>query len=61
MAPQRHVHTVAEPEVRKVRALARVVHAARAAVGLSSPGVGHAGTLPRAREAGQLKRFVDAP
>lgn len=57
MAPQRHVHTVAEPEVRKVRALARVVHAARAAVGLSSLGVGHAGTLPRAREDHQSKCF----
>lgn len=55
MAPHRHVHTVAEPEVRKVRALAREVRAACAAVGLSSPGVGHAGTLPRAREGAPIK------
>ena len=58
MAPQRHVHTVAEPEVRKVRALAGKVRATRAAV---AGFIGHGGTLPRAREAGQLKRFVDAP
>ena len=61
MAPHRHVHTVAEPQVRQVRALAREVRAACAVVVLVAGVGGHAGTLPRAREAGQLKRFVDAP